>query len=50
MSKTCDRCMCIDTEENPIFEIIDECDCIEEYICMMCYVEELDKEANDAEG
>lgn len=35
--------MCIDTEENPIFEILDEEGEVEELICMMCYVEELDE-------
>jgi hypothetical protein len=44
--RTCDRCNCNNTEENPIFEILDNDFNIEEWVCMMCYVEEV----NDAEG
>ena len=43
MSRCCENCMCIDTEENPIFEILNEEGEVEELICMMCYVEELDE-------
>lgn len=50
MSKTCDSCMAIDTEENPIFEVLDEEGEIVEYICMVCYVEQLEEDELDAEG
>lgn len=42
--KICDKCMCTDSEENPILEIVDEEGFVEERVCMMCYVEELDGE------
>ena len=44
--KSCERCGAIDSEENPIFEIIDEDGFVEERICMDCFVEDLE----DAEG
>ena len=43
--KICDKCMCTDSEENPILEIVDEEGFVEERVCMMCYVEELDGES-----
>lgn len=46
MSKICDSCMAIDTEENPIFEYVDENGFVEERICMNCFVEALE----DVEG
>ena len=45
-NKSCEECCCVDSEENPILEILDESGFIEVSICMMCYVEEV----NDAEG
>tara|TARA_A100001201_G_scaffold34184_2_gene36454 strand:+ start:12 stop:158 length:147 start_codon:yes stop_codon:yes gene_type:complete len=44
--KVCDICGCIDSEENPIFEIVDEEFGTVEYICMMCLVERLEEEEN----
>lgn len=44
IEKSCERCCCVDSEENPIIEIIDEYNCVEEYICMMCYVESLEED------
>lgn len=38
----CDKCYCDDTEENPLFEILDDSGFVEERICMMCYLEEID--------
>jgi hypothetical protein len=42
--KTCYKCCCVDTEENPIFEILDDGMCVDEWVCMMCFVEEMDKD------
>jgi hypothetical protein len=42
MSKICELCLCIDTEDNPIFEVLDEEGFVAENICMMCYVETLE--------
>ncbi len=39
----CDNCFCDDSEDNPIFEVLDEEGFVEEKICMMCYVEEIDE-------
>lgn len=39
----CDRCFCDDSEDNPIFEVLDNEGFVEEKICMMCYVEEIDE-------
>ena len=44
--KTCDRCCCVDSIDNPILELLDESDNVEEWVCMMCYAEEID----DADG
>tara|TARA_X000001382_G_scaffold129865_1_gene122996 strand:- start:698 stop:838 length:141 start_codon:yes stop_codon:yes gene_type:complete len=41
--KTCQECCCIDTEDNPILEVLDAEGEAEEYICMMCYAEEIDE-------
>ena len=40
----CDKCQCDNSEDNPIFEVIDDDGFVEEHICMMCYVEELEDE------
>jgi len=40
---TCERCCCIDTIDNPILEVLDAEGEVEEYICMMCYAEEIDE-------
>jgi len=42
MARSCQECCCIDTEENPIIEILDEQGFVVREICMMCYAEELD--------
>jgi len=44
--KACERCCCVDSEDNPIFEIVDEEGYIEERVCMDCFVAEID----NAEG
>lgn len=44
--KMCEKCGAVDSEENPIFEYIDEDGFVEERICMDCFVEDLE----DAEG
>ena len=41
--KTCEKCMCVDTIENPIFEYLDEDGFVEERICMDCFVEEIEE-------
>jgi len=41
--KTCQECCCIDTKDNPILEVLDAEGNVEEYICMMCYAEEIDE-------
>lgn len=48
MAKLCDCCYCADSEDNPLFEIVNYEGIIEEYICMMCYIERIEEE--DAEG
>jgi hypothetical protein len=42
MNTICETCLCIDTEENPIFEVLDEEGFVIEKICMMCYAESLE--------
>lgn len=42
--RSCETCLCVDSEENPIFEVLREDGEVESYICMMCYVEELEEE------
>lgn len=42
MKMICEHCLCVNTEENPIFEILDEEGFVIEKICMMCYVETLE--------
>lgn len=39
INKSCEDCCCIDSEDNPIIDILDEQGYIEHSICMMCYVE-----------
>lgn len=48
MERLCEYCYCIDSEDNPLFEIVNYEGIIEELICMMCYVEKLEEQ--DAEG
>lgn len=42
---TCEECCCVDSEENPILEELDDEGFVERRVCMMCYVEELDGES-----
>jgi hypothetical protein len=42
--RSCETCLCVDSEENPIFEVLREDGEVDSYICMMCYVEELEEE------
>lgn len=44
--KICNECCCVDSEENPILEILDESGFVIEKVCMMCYAEGL----HDARG
>ena len=43
-NRTCQECCCVDSEENPVIEIVDEEGFVEEMYCMMCYVEKLGAE------
>jgi hypothetical protein len=38
-TKICEDCCCIDSEDNPILELLNEQGYIDHSICMMCYVE-----------
>ena len=44
---TCDICGCEDSEENPIFEILDEEGYVVKRICMNCFLKEIEHGDND---
>ena len=44
--KSCFECCCIDTEDNPIIEEIDDQGFVIKQLCMMCYAESLDENKN----
>ena len=44
---TCDICECKDSEENPIFEILDEEGFVVQRICMNCFLKEIEHGDND---
>ena len=37
MKIQCDICQCTDSEENPVLEIINEDEVVEQYICLDCF-------------
>lgn len=39
ITKICEDCCCIDSEDNPMIEIWDDEGYVKHTICMMCYVE-----------
>jgi len=45
-SKSCEKCCCVDSKDNPILEEIDKNGCLLKCICMMCYAGELDESSN----
>lgn len=46
----CNICDCNDSEENPIIEILDENNYVENRICMMCYYEMENDEYNNEDN
>ena len=44
---TCDICRSKDSEENPIFEILDEEGFVVQRICMNCFLKEIEHGDND---
>ena len=39
---TCDICGCKDSEENPIFEILNEVGFVFQRICLNCFLKEIE--------
>ena len=44
--KSCEKCCCVDSKDNPILEEIDENGRLLKCVCMMCYAESLDENKN----
>ena len=44
--KSCEECCCIDSEDNPIIEELDEQGFLVKSMCMLCYAESLDENKN----
>ncbi len=40
-NKSCEECCCIDSEDNPIIEELNESGEVIKHICMMCYAESI---------